>query len=66
MSKACKKITEKPKPKSKKGTGSEVLRVSFAWPMSCLSLSCVSRQRASFGKNSVKINEFEEGMGQHS
>lgn len=26
----------------------------------------MSRQRASFGKNSAKINEFEEGMGQHT
>lgn len=26
----------------------------------------MSGQRASFGKNSAKINEFEEGMGQHT
>lgn len=45
---------------------SEVLRVSFTWQMSCLSFSCVSGQRASFGKKSAKINEFEEGMGQHT
>lgn len=26
----------------------------------------MSGQRASFGKKSAKINEFEEGMGQHT
>lgn len=46
-------------------TYSKALRVSFTWQRCCLSFSCVSGQRASYGKNSAKINEFE-GMGQHT
>lgn len=34
--------------------------------MNQLSFSCVSGHRASFGKHSAKINEIEEGMGQHT
>lgn len=40
--------------------------MSFTWQMRCLPFSCMSGQRASFGKNSAKIYESEEGMGQHT
>lgn len=40
--------------------------MSFTWQTRCLPFSCVSGQRASFGKNSAKIYESEEGTGQHT